>query len=137
MTNVAGVILVRKDGAVLLQHRDNKEGIFYPDYWCYPGGVMELEELPEEAARRELFEETGYRADSLFPLLADTYERSDGEKMIPHAFCAILDGKQEIRCNEGQEIIFVHPDDFGGKKFIPTQEHLLRLASLNSSQKQE
>jgi 8-oxo-dGTP pyrophosphatase MutT (NUDIX family) len=128
MTNVAGVILVRKDGAVLLQHRDNKEGIFYPDHWCYPGGVMEPGELPEEAARRELLEETGYRADSLLPLRADTYERTDGEEMIPHAFCAIFDERQEIRCNEGREILFVYPHDFVSKKFIPTQEKLIRSA---------
>lgn len=29
--------------------------------WCLPGGFMELEELPEETALRELFEETGLK----------------------------------------------------------------------------
>ena len=29
--------------------------------WCLPGGFMELAELPEETALRELFEETGLR----------------------------------------------------------------------------
>ena len=42
----------------LLQHRDNKAGIFYPDYWGFFGGAIETSEKPIEAANRELFEET-------------------------------------------------------------------------------
>lgn len=33
-----------------------------------PGGLVEYSDSPEEAARRELWEETGYREESLVPL---------------------------------------------------------------------
>jgi len=128
MTNVAGVIVVREDGAVLLQHRDNKKGVFYPDHWCYPGGVVEKDEPFEESAKRELFEETGYVAKIIFPLQAPDYLRTDGEVMCPHAFWTLYDGKQKIRCNEGREIVFIKLSEFDGKKFIPTQEVILRSA---------
>lgn len=49
----AGVIIVDNEGRILLQHRsDNGD-------WGIPGGSMELGESFEEAARREVLEETG------------------------------------------------------------------------------
>jgi len=36
--------------------------------WLLPGGTVERNERLEDAARRELFEETGYRAGDLRPL---------------------------------------------------------------------
>ncbi len=129
MIDVAGIILVRKkDVTVLLQHRDNKPNIFYPDCWCYPGGVVEKGESFEEAARRELYEETGYNADKVFPLVEEEYKRPDGEKMKRHSFFSVYDELQEIRCNEGQEIKFVGINELSDKKFISGQERLFKLA---------
>jgi len=36
--------------------------------WLLPGGSVEGNERLEDAARRELFEETGYRLDDLIPV---------------------------------------------------------------------
>lgn len=53
---VAAIILV-DDGSYLMQLRDDKPGIFYPDHWGFFGGAVESCEDPEQALRRELMEE--------------------------------------------------------------------------------
>ena len=55
----ASVIVENEDGEILLQLRkDNK-------CWGYPGGSVDTNEVVEEAAKRELLEETGIEAISL------------------------------------------------------------------------
>ena len=49
----AGVILISKDGSVLLQHRD-KRNKWNQDSWSEFGGQIEEGEEPEETAKREL-----------------------------------------------------------------------------------
>jgi 8-oxo-dGTP pyrophosphatase MutT (NUDIX family) len=128
MNHGAGVVVVRKDGAVLLQHRENKPGIFYPDHWCYPAGSVNEGEDYQQAAIRELREETGYIPKEVFPLVDEIYLRSDGQQVNRHIFWTIYDEVQPIKCGEGAEMKFVHPDDFSGKIFVPGHERLLRLA---------
>ncbi len=55
----ASVIVEDGEGRVLLQKRTDN------GLWGYAGGSVELDEIVEEAAKRELFEETGLRARSL------------------------------------------------------------------------
>ena len=55
----ASVIVINESGELLLQkRRDN-------GCWGYHGGSVELDEIVEETAKRELFEETGLIANSL------------------------------------------------------------------------
>ena len=55
----ASVILEDEHGRVLLQKRVDNH------MWGYAGGSVELDEKVEDAAKRELFEETGLIANSL------------------------------------------------------------------------
>jgi mutator protein MutT len=49
----AGVLILNESGRLLLQHRTD-DGL-----WGIPGGTLELGESTEDAARREVLEETG------------------------------------------------------------------------------
>ncbi len=55
----ASIIVENKKGQILLQLRSDN------GCWGYAGGSVELDEVVEEAAKRELFEETGLTAHSL------------------------------------------------------------------------
>lgn len=55
----ASVIVEDKEGRILLQLRSDNH------CWGYAGGSVELDEEVEEAAKRELFEETGLIANEL------------------------------------------------------------------------
>lgn len=55
----AGIILLNNKNEVLLLLRDNKTNIPFPNMWDIIGGGIEVNELPEEALRREINEELG------------------------------------------------------------------------------
>lgn len=55
----AAALIVTPDGRYLMQHRDEKPGIFFPGWWGCFGGAVEPGETPVEAIRRELAEELG------------------------------------------------------------------------------
>jgi mutator protein MutT len=52
-------IIIHKDNKVLLQKRTDNQ------CWGYHGGAIEVGEIVEEAAKRELFEETGLIANEI------------------------------------------------------------------------
>ena len=58
MRQVVGVVLLRDDGAALLQHRDDISTISDPGLWVFPGGHLESGETPQDGAVREVEEET-------------------------------------------------------------------------------
>ncbi len=55
----ASVIVVDPQGRILLQLRSDNH------CWGYAGGSVELDEVVEDAAKRELYEETGLIAEEL------------------------------------------------------------------------
>lgn len=59
LSPAAGVIVEDAQGRVLLELRHDNHR------WGYAGGAVEMDEVVEDAARRELFEETGLIAGEL------------------------------------------------------------------------
>lgn len=73
---VCDVAVRHKDGTFLLMQRDlRKEG--YPGYWELTAGGSALQgENPLQCAKRELYEETGLKADTLLELGRKTVSRN-------------------------------------------------------------
>lgn len=109
----AGVIVRDAAGRILLQHRDDGT-------WGIPGGGLEAGESLEQAAARELYEETGLVADSFTPL--DTYSGPefflrypDGNQMyvVGVTFLANgVTGEPRADGEEGVELRFCAPGDW-------------------------
>ncbi|OLE55870.1 MAG: hypothetical protein AUG51_01185 [Acidobacteria bacterium 13_1_20CM_3_53_8] len=122
---VASIFLLRDDGALLLQHRDNKPGLPLAGKWAPPGGHCEAGEDMERCARRELREETGYdcaRLNLLGSFIDDNVENHPAYPLT--VFWARYDGVQTLQCLEGQAVEFVEREQVSDYE-IP--KYLIRI----------
>ena len=58
---LSAVVYAERDDRILLLKRAGRSAM--PGQWFLPGGAVERDELPEDAARRELVEESGLDVD--------------------------------------------------------------------------
>jgi 8-oxo-dGTP pyrophosphatase MutT (NUDIX family) len=119
---VVGVVLLRDDGAALLQHRDNISTISDPGLWVFPGGHLNWGETARDGAAREMEEETCYRCRNLRPLTRLAIE--EGTLLF---FWENYDGQQHVACREGQALEFV---DRRKLESLPTQPYLTDVFDL-------
>lgn len=56
----SAALIVTPGGRYLMQHRDEKPGIFFPGWWGCFGGAIEAGETALDAIRRELLEELAW-----------------------------------------------------------------------------
>jgi 8-oxo-dGTP diphosphatase len=102
-----GVVLVNAAGQVLMQLRDDIPTIADPGCWVVPGGQIDPGESTKDGARRELLEETGYRAGRLAHAHERVLIRPGGDAERQHYVIGRYDGVQSLTCYEGQELRFV------------------------------
>lgn len=69
----ARVLVVDESGALLLLRGQDPGDLARGPWWFTPGGGLDPGETFEDGARRELFEETGFAASALGPVV---YERT-------------------------------------------------------------
>jgi 8-oxo-dGTP diphosphatase len=108
----ASVALVDARGWVLLQERD-EHPVIDPERWGFPGGGVEPGETFEQAAYRELEEETGVHLDAGLELVVSLtvhHEHSDSDDPVRLYAAATRLTDADIVCGEGRRMVFVHPD---------------------------
>lgn len=117
MTRFSGILLVDGRGRLLLQERD-EHPVIDPDKWGLVGGHVEDDEEFEQAAYRELEEETGIRVAPgglTWWRDVDVYHRAYGSQdvMAVYAAASAL-ADDDIVLGEGRRIVFVDPSEVTG-----------------------
>lgn len=132
---VSVVVVLRGDGAALLQHRDNKLGLRRAGIWGFPGGHCAPGESAEDCGRRELWEETDYRCDKLNFLVSlhDDYEEGWPAYQL-EVFWAHYDGIQPVKCLEGQALQFVERQSASSYPIPPYLIEIWDLAIATASE---
>ena len=122
----ASVIVEDEKGRILLQKRSDNH------YWGYAGGAGELDENVEDAAKRELFEETGLTAErlELFGIFSGKdmhyiYPNGDEVSNIDIVYiCRDYTGTLRRQENEVEELKFFALNEIPQKISPPVQKPL-------------
>ena len=113
--DAAAAIIVLDDGRYLMQLRDDKPGIFYPDHWGLFGGAIEEGEDGEQALRRELREELDHEADavSYFTRMDFAFESLGAKPSIRLFYVVEMPASQigRLTLGEGRQMGALSPDE--------------------------
>tara|TARA_B100000427_G_C15496516_1_gene590051 strand:- start:847 stop:1269 length:423 start_codon:yes stop_codon:yes gene_type:complete len=96
-----GIIVI--NGNYLLQLRDNKKNIYFPNFWCLFGGQLDAKETYLSALRREIKEETNLivkKSRKIFSIKYNMIGIKKKRSMI--YFECKVDKKNKIILGEGQ-----------------------------------
>lgn len=95
------VVVTAEQSQILLVKRSVEPKL---GWWCLPGGFMELGETPQEAALRELLEETGIagRIDRLIGVCADTSPQYHSVLMV--GYLATPNGDKPSAGDDAEEV---------------------------------
>ncbi len=87
--------LVTKDNQILLVKRGSK--YLEPNKWALPGGYVERDETVKKAAKREVFEETGYQTKviDLFQIIDNPDRKNEDRQNI--SFVHLLKPLKKIK----------------------------------------
>jgi 8-oxo-dGTP diphosphatase len=119
--DAAGGVVVR-DGRVLLVHRPR-----YDD-WTFPKGKLDPGESFEDAALREVEEETGVRCSLGRELPATRYEVSGRPKLVRYWLMASQGETEFVPNDETDDVRWVTPDEARGMLTYDHDRELLAAA---------
>ncbi len=128
---LAASVAVFRDGAVLLAERGNGP---MQGYWSLPGGHVEGGETTQVAAERELFEETGVRAEVVGLVdLNEVISRDDQGQLKTHyviaVYCGYWAAGEPIAGDDCRQARFVQIADLNRYKLTPNAVHFIAKAA--------
>lgn len=120
LIRVAGVLLYTGD-RVLMQHRDDKPDIIWPDHWAIFGGHLEPGEDAETGARREILEELGLE---LRGPLEPVYEGSDHQRHRTFFAVPLEARAEDLTLTEGQGMELLSAAELRERKVVPLHREI-------------
>ena len=120
----AGVVCFRGDGVLLIKRgKPPKAG-----EWSIPGGRIEAGETEQEAALRELFEETNIKA-VLGPKIAIVRAVLGGTSYLFHNYLAYWSAGEVKAGDDAAEAIFAPMDELHTFELWPKTREIIELAA--------
>jgi 8-oxo-dGTP diphosphatase len=123
---VAAAVILREDGYFLLAQRS--PGKAYAGYWEFPGGKIENGESADQALRRELHEELGLDALSVYPWVTRDYDYSHAAVRLRFFRVPAWRGKPHGR--ETQQLAWQSTHDLTVAPLLPANGPILRALAL-------
>jgi ADP-ribose pyrophosphatase YjhB (NUDIX family) len=129
---IVGVLaVVRRGERILVVRRANPP---MPGRWGFPGGVLELGETVAQGVMRELFEETGVKAEAVGPLtVIDTIDRDEeGRVRYHYTLIAVIGTWQSgdgVPGDDADEVAWLTRAEIVERK-LPTAPALVSLIDL-------
>jgi 8-oxo-dGTP diphosphatase len=123
---VAAAVILRADGSFLLAQRP--AGKAYAGYWEFPGGKIENGESAQDALRRELHEELGIEADTLFPWVTRDYDYAHAAVRL--RFFRVTGWRGEPHGREAQNVAWQSVRNLTVAPLLPANGPILRALAL-------
>ena len=119
------VVVINDEGEVLFLKRIEETPTF-PSMWGFPGGGSDEGETKEECAHREMYEETGLKANNL--TFID--ENRNKNKSIYFFKCVDFSGQIDVANvqKEHTDFKWVNPNDLDNYNTVPDSEPIIRKA---------
>ncbi len=117
--------IVDGEGRLLMQERD-EHAPYSPDAWAMPGGGIEAGESPQQAAVRELEEETALTGIELTEVaIVRGFNAGIGWHEFV-TFGALTDLRDaDVQCLEGRQMVFREPEEIRGLDLVRSTARVL------------
>ena len=126
ITHVAAAVITRPDGSFLVGQR--APDTFYPGYWEFPGGKVEVGESPREALLRELHEELGITIETAHPWL--TREHVYEHAHVQLHFFEVAQWRGEPQSHVHSALIWQQADALAVGPMLPANGPILKALRL-------
>jgi mutator protein MutT len=118
MEKLAGNLILRNKQILLLYRKDE-------EYWEVPGGKVEEDESPTQAAVREAKEEIGVEIELKKPFYSGEFQKNE-EIFLWHAYVSeIKNGEPDIQEDKFRELKWIEPGELDELDLAPNLEMVL------------